>query len=313
MIEITSAPPYLTVQDLGRPGYRAQGVPAGGAMDPTALSIANVLAGNAPSTGALEWALGGGAVHLDRPCAFAVAGADVEATLDGQPLAMHTTYRATVGSVLTIHRIVAGRFAYVGLEGGIDVPVVLGGRATYLPGRFGGLEGRLLRSGDRLPLGSSGATAPRTGFAVPAELLPHYESASCRILPAGSHDLGGRGAAWLRLVTESYRVERSSDRIGYRLSGASLGDCGSLPSEPVLPGVVQVPHGGQPIVLMADGPTVGGYPVIGVISSVDLPLLAQREPGAEVRFAPITLAEAQRSVRRLASKIHTLRHLATAK
>ena len=151
---------------------------------------------------------------------------------------------------------------------------------------------------------------PQSGFTIPRDLLPLYESSTCRILPAGSGEF--EEAARLQLGSAAFRIEGSSDRTGYRLAGPSLGDAGSTVSEPVCPGVVQVPHGGQPIVLMADGPTVGGYPVIAVVASVDLPVLAQRQPGREVQFVPVSLTEAQRAARRQASAIHTIRHLAAA-
>src|SRR6185312_2699958 len=138
MIEIVAAPPYLAVQDLGRPGYRAQGVPIGGAMDAWALSLANVLAGNPPGAAALEWALGPGSIRLHRACGFAWAGPDAAVTLDEVPVPMHVAHRAAAGSILTLRRFSGGRFVYLAFNGGIDVPVVLGSRATYLPARFGG-------------------------------------------------------------------------------------------------------------------------------------------------------------------------------
>jgi antagonist of KipI len=282
-------------------------------MDAVALSTANILAGNASSAAGLEWALGGGTIRVERASAFALAGPDVEATLDGEPLAMYTTYHAKAGSLLSIQRFNSGRFAYVALEGGIDVPTVMGSRSTYLPARFGGFGGRLLRVGDRVTLGvpaGDGAGAPRTGFTIPRDLLPPYASTPCRVLAAGSGAF--ETGAWEQLVSATFHIEGSSDRTGYRLTGHSLGDAGSTISEPVCPGVVQVPRGGQPIVLMADGPTVGGYRIVAVVASVDLPLLAQRQPGREVRFAPVSLAEAHRAAKRQASSIHTIRHLAAA-
>jgi antagonist of KipI len=314
MIEVVVAPPYLAVQDFGRTGFRSQGVPVGGAMDRWALGAANTLVGNPPEAAAFEWALGAGTMRVHRPMAVALTGREVAATLDDAPMAGNTTYRAQAGSVLVLSRVVAGRFAYLAVEGGVDVPIVLGSRSTYLPARFGGFEGRLLRSGDRLMTGAPVATAPRSGFSVPPDLLPDYGAPTCRILP-GPHGVGLFGApAWQRFLTEPFRVERTSDRTGYRLAGPPLADgpLGTLPSEPMCAGAVQVATGGQAIVLMADGPTVGGYPVIAVVSSTDLSILAQRQPGEEVRFEQVSVQEAQRSMQRLETAGQVLRRLAAA-
>ena len=148
MITISRAPPYLTVQDAGRKQSRWSGVPQGGAMDFTAMSAANAIAGNSLNAAALEWALGGGSIRFDRDCTFALAGATARATLAGQAVAPCTTTYARAGDELTVEQIVTGRFLYLAVAGGIDVLPVLGSRSTYLPGRFGGYEGRMLKSGD---------------------------------------------------------------------------------------------------------------------------------------------------------------------
>lgn len=311
MIEIVAAPPYLTVQDLGRPGYRGQGVPAGGAMDPWALSVANVLAGNAIDVAALEWSLGGGRIRWDRSRMFAVAGAAVDATLDGVPIAMHRSYRAREGSVLSVNRFVSGRFAYLAVAGGIDTPPVLSSRATYLSARFGGLDGRLLRTGDRLELGRAPMSAVSVGYTVPRDLEPRYDAAECGVV-AGPHAALFSVGTWAVFTGTAFGVDAASDRMGYRLVGPVLehrGDA-ALASAPVCPGSVQVPAGGRPIVLMADAPTVGGYPVIAVVCSADLPLVAQRCPGETVRFRVVSVEDAQRALRRRAVAVHTIAHLA---
>lgn len=311
MIAIVAAPPYLVVQDLGRPGYRAQGVPASGAMDPWALSMANVLVGNPPSAAALEWALAGGTIEWLRPGWCALAGARVDATLDGTPAAVHRTYRVRAGSRLTIRRFLEGRFAYIASDGGIDVPPVLGSRGTYLPGRFGGLEGRLLRTADRLPLGAATGPAPRAGFAIPPALEPRYDHTACRVIPGPHAPLFGP-SGWDELTTVPFRIDSGSDRMGYRLRAGNVRHSvdTTLASAPVCAGAVQVPSGGLPIVLMADAPTVGGYPVLAVVASADLPVLAQRQPGEEIRFRASTIGDLQRALRARTVAIHTVMHLA---
>jgi antagonist of KipI len=313
MIDIIAAPPYATVQDGGRPRYRSQGVPSGGAMDAWALAVANVLVGNEPGAAAVEWALGGGRLRWARPAVFALGGAPVAATLDGVPVQMHRSYRVPAGGELTVRRSESGRFVYIGLDGGVSVPVVLGSRATYVPARMGGVEGRLLRAGDRLNLGPSGQPHPTVGLAIPPDLEPRYDTVECRVV-AGPHAPLFGSDDWARFTDSAYRVEAASDRTGYRLAGPVLrhrGDA-ALPSAPVCPGAIQVPSGGQPIVLMADAPTVGGYPVIAVVCSADLPLVAQRRPGEELRFRVISIEEAQRALRRRAVAVHTLAALVSS-
>jgi biotin-dependent carboxylase-like uncharacterized protein len=310
VIEVLAAPPFLMVQDLGREQFRAQGVPVSGAMDPWALSTANVLVGNPPEAAAFEWGLGAGTVRWHRAGFFALAGAPVEATLDGAPAAMHTTYRVQPGSTLTVHRFPSGRFAYLATDGGLDVPLVLGSRATYLPGHFGGFAGRLLRSNDQIALAAPVGRAPAAGFVVPAPLEPRYDSAECRVIPGPHASLFG-SAGWDQLTSASFRIDAGSDRTGYRLTGHVLEHRvdTALASAPLCAGAIQVPAGGRPIVLMADAPTVGGYPVIAVVGSVDLPLIAQRQLGEDIRFRSSTVPELQRALRTRAVTIHTLIHL----
>jgi biotin-dependent carboxylase-like uncharacterized protein len=312
MIEIVVAPPYLTVQDQGRLGHRAEGVPGGGAMDSWAHAVANIIVGNPANSAALEWGLSGGRIRWQRSGLFALAGARVEATLDGAPVAMHRSLRAEAGSELVITRFLDGRFLYIALSGGIDVPLVLGSRSTYLAARFGGLEGRMVRSGDRLAVGSS-AEQPVVGFTVPADLVPRYDSGEIGVV-AGPHAGLFSAATWRVLTETAFGIDAASDRMGYRLVGPPIEHAGdaALPSAPVCAGAVQIPAGGRPIVLMADGPTVGGYPVIAVVCSADLPVVAQRRPGGKLRFRTMTVEESQRALRRRAVAIHTIAHLAGA-
>jgi biotin-dependent carboxylase-like uncharacterized protein len=309
MIEIVAAPPYLTIQDQGRPGHRAEGVPGGGAMDTWGHAVANVVVGNPANSAALEWGLSGGRIRWERGGVFALAGAPVEATLDGDPVAMHQSQRAEAGSELVITRFLSGRFVYIAFSGGVDVPLVLGSRSTYLPARFGGLEGRMVRAGDRLAVGDPGDFA--AGFEVPTDLAPRYDSAEAGIV-TGPHAGLFSVETWHVLTGTAFAIDAASDRMGYRLVGPPIEHAGdaALPSAPVCAGAVQIPAGGRPIVLMADGPTVGGYPVIAVVCSADLPVVAQRRPGESLRFREITVEESQRAFRRRAVAIHTIAHLA---
>jgi biotin-dependent carboxylase-like uncharacterized protein len=309
MIEVLRAPPYLAVQDAGWRGLRASGMPLSGAMDGWALAVANLLVGNAADAAALEWALGGGALRFAADAVIAIAGAEVEGAMDGRALAVCTVMAVRAGDELRIERVMRGRFAYLAVAGGIGVPQVLGSRSTYLPGGFGGLGGRLIRSGDAIPVGDASAVrSPADGWALPDGLRPSYPSdAALRVVPGPQVELFSADAQ-AAFEGGEFRVGRASDRAGYRLEGPAVtADVkASLPSEPACPGAVQVPDSGQPIVLMPDGPTVGGYPKIGVVASADLPLLAQRNPGEAVRFRFAPIAEAQTAYRRRAIDLHTI-------
>ena len=310
MITITRAPSYLTVQDRGRKHSRASGVPPGGAIDPFALRAANALAGNPVDAAGLEWALGGGSLTFERDATFALGGAKAQAKLSGKTAAPWTTIRARAGDELSVDRIFGGRFLYVAVSGGIDVPLILDSRSTYLPGRFGGYLGRTLKRGDSLPVGPQSNPLPAEGFHSPADFLPRYETGVVHILRGTHADLFSE-SAWRTLTETEYRVSAVSDRTGYKLEGAPLANqAGTLPSEPSCPGSVQVPGDGFPIALMADAPTVGGYPKIAVVAEADLPILAQRSPGDTIRFELITIEQSQRALKRRASDLHTIGQLA---
>ena len=275
-------------------------------MDMFALRTVNAVAGNPLDAAALEWALGGGAVRFDRDCFFAVGGATARATISGKDIAPWTTSFARAGDELVVGQITSGRFLYLACDGGIDVPALLGSRSTYLPGRFGGYQGRMLRGGDSVRLGAKPSTHPALGFHAAADLMPRYDSGIVHVTPGTQEDLFGESA--IRTLTESeYRISTASDRTGYKLEGPPLANSiGTLPSEAGCPGAIQVPGDGQPIALMADAPTIGGYPKIAVVSEADLPIMAQRRPGESIRFQLITIDQSQRALKRRLSDIHAI-------
>ncbi len=311
MITITRAPPYLTVQDGGRHRSRSAGVPRGGAMDSFALSATNAMVGNPLDAAALEWALGGGALRFERDTVFATGGAIARVILSGKAVAPCTTIFARGGDELVVEQFVTGRFLYLACSGGLDVPMLLGSRSTYLPGHFGGYEGRLLKNGDAIPLGSHLASAPREGFHCAADLIPRYDSGIVHVTPGPQRDLFD-DHSWRTLTEDEYRVSMASDRTGYKLEGRPLPNTlGTLPSEAGCAGAIQIPGDGLPIALMADAPTVGGYAKIAVVSEADLPILAQRRPGDTVRFEQITLEQSQRVLKRRTSDLQTIAQLAS--
>ena len=310
MITVNRAPPYLTVQDSGRRHARASGVPQGGAIDSFALRAANALAGNSVDAAGLEWALGEGSIRFERDAVFALAGAKAHAVLSGQSVAPCTTVYARSGDELVIERISSGRFLYLAIGGGIDVPIVLGSRSTYLPGHFGGYLGRTLKRGDSLALGPPPTHTPAAGCHCAADILPRYEMGIVHVTPGTHSDLFDE-TTWRTLTESEYKIAAASDRTGYRLEGPALRNpVGTLPSEASCPGSIQIPGDGHPIALMADAPTVGGYPKIAVVAEADLPILAQRSPGETIRFESITIEQSQRALRRRASDLHTISQLA---
>ncbi len=307
MIIVLRAPGWLTVQDLGWSGYRSVGLPASGAMDRQALAVANLLAGNEPGTAGLEWALGGGTIRFEDGGTFAIGGAAVEASIGGRPVTMNTTTEAGPREELELFRQSRGVFSYLAVRGGIDVAPVLGARSTYLRGGFGGYHGRRLRGEDFLHLGPATRAAPPAGFAAPTELVPALEDAPIRVTPGPEEALFA--PTMLDLLVESeWIVSAASDRMGYRLKGPVVSPLvrATRASEPACPGAIQVADDGGPIVLMADGPTVGGYPKPAVVVGADLGRLAQLEPGRKLTFARVTVPEAQRLYRRQAIQLHTL-------
>jgi biotin-dependent carboxylase-like uncharacterized protein len=239
-------------------------------MDIGALARANQLVGNAPGTAAIEWGIGAGRLRLSPALDAAIAGADVLARRERDEL--------------IVESFQAGAWAYIAVAGGLDVSEVLGSRSTCLPGRFGGLEGRLLRTGDVLKTGSAPTGRARIATAPTAT---REDGPPFRVLPGPDLALVGT-APWEDFLKAEWTVSRAVSRAGYRLDGPALSveAAPGLPSGPVCSGTVQLPPGGRPIVLMPDGPTVGGYPRIAVLISSELGRFAQRRPGEPVRFAP---------------------------
>lgn len=310
MITIRKAPAWLAVQDLGWRGHRAIGLPSGGAMDPWALAVANLVVGNPQDAAGLEWALGPGVIRFEEPARFALAGVAARARLNDEPVALFAACTARPGDLLCIEAMDGGRFLYLAFNGGIDVPPVLGSRSTYLRAGLGGLHGRLVRTDDYLRTGPARLPAPPIGFSVPLALRRDETRRTLRITIGPQGELFGPDER-ARLVAGDWVVAAASDRMGYRLKGDPInpGVTASAASDPTCPGAIQVPDDGGPIVLMPDGPTVGGYPKVAVICAVDLPVLAQRQPGERVRFAWIPIEEAQRLHRRRRVDLHTLETL----
>jgi antagonist of KipI len=295
-----------TIQDLGRLGFRRFGMPVGGAMDRFALRLANRLVGNVDSAAALEITLQGPELMFETDAVIAVAGADLSAMLDSSALTLWAAVKAPRGSMLRFGVRRSGARAYLAVAGGIDVPVVLGSRATYLPSRTGGLAGRPLTEGDVI----HGGRPPDFGTLVGRRILPDAQPTyGTGILRAVA---GPQANAFTRHTLEAftegqYIVSPRSDRIGYRLTGPSLvhAESAEFLSDATPPGAVQVPPDWQPILLMADCPTTGGYPKIAVVITADLPLAAQLLPADAIRFSLVDLFDAQQAARKAQEQLDT--------
>ncbi|MBP4048059.1 biotin-dependent carboxyltransferase family protein [Chromobacterium violaceum] len=304
MLEVIKAGPQTTVQDLGRFGVRHLGVCRAGAMDALALTVANRLAGNPAEAAALEIALPPACFRLLRGGMLALAGADCRATLDGEPVfpGWRTAFRA--GQVLKLEAPRSGMRAYLAVDGGIAVPLLMESASTDLMAGFGGHLGRALRDGDRLPLGEARPPRPRLGVWLPR---PGNRIRVC----------AGPEYAWLskpdrqRLWGHPWQLTPRSNRMGYRLAGSALrmSEPAEMPSHGALPGLIQLPPDGQPIVLMADAQATGGYPRLGMVAAADLWQLGQARLGSQLRFVEASRDEAEQADRELQRYLRRIERL----
>lgn len=299
-----------TLQDSGRHGFQHFGVPVAGAMDAYSHRLANLLAGNKSDEATLEITLRGPRLRFERDALIALCGADFAAAIDGTHAAQAKPLRVLAGAMLDFGTVLTGCRAYLAVHGGFAVPAVMGSRSTYERAHIGGLHGRALREGDALPIGLSQASpypllasalaASKLNFAAPRWAVNQHLEKLARTpqiirIVAGRQWDAFAPAARDTLTSAEFRLAPDSDRMGCRLEGAALNVHGieEMLSEAVSFGTIQVPRSGQPIVLMADRQTVGGYPKIAEVISVDLWLLAQLRPGERLRFELISLAQAQ--------------------
>jgi antagonist of KipI len=316
-----------TVQDLGRHGLQHLGVVTGGAMDPVSHRIANALVGNAPAAATLEIALSGPELLVVRDALLSLCGARFTADADGVPFPQTRPVLARAGTRIRVGRAVAGCFGYLAVAGGFDVAPVLGSRSTYLAGGFGGWQGRLLERDAVLPFAPDAGSlaAARFGRAtrrrrpiaagrcetvawfVPSVSLPEHDAPVVRALTGVHAELFDESAR-AAFFAERWRIAPDSNRMGFQLLGPRLELAAPVEilSQATCLGTVQVPPAGQPIVLMADHQTTGGYPKIAEAIAADVPMLAQLAPGASLRFTPATLAEADAAREVLAARVHTL-------
>lgn len=296
---------FTTVQDLGRCEYQQFGVPVAGAMDEFALRAGNLLVGNAENDAALEITLLGPKLELLTDAVLAVTGADLDAMVDGRPLPIWESVAVRKGSLIAFGRPRSGARAYLAVAGGIDVPVVMGSRSTYVLGKLGGFQGRPLQAGDELPVGN--ASRPTPGRRLPGHLIPPSEVTARVIL--GPQDDHFTPESIELFLSSAYRVSSVSDRMGYRLEGPKLKHQAGpdIISDAIPPGAVQVPGHGTPIVMLADRQTTGGYTKIATVISADLRVLAQLRPGDSVSFKAVPAAEAVAALKEQEAALRAIR------
>jgi antagonist of KipI len=301
---------FTTVQDLGRPWAIATGVPPGGAMDRFAHRAANLLVGNAETDATLECTLTGPDLVAEHSCLIAITGADLGPRVNGADAPTWTGIFLGQGDRLTFGTRRFGGRAYIAIAGGIEAERWLGSASTYLIAARGGLHGRNLKAGDQISVAHAAARPAVSGRHLPARLRPDYGDHTLFAI-AGPHVKRLDAESRAQLFGAAYRVSREADRMGYRLDGPRLATTGDeLLSFGLVAGAVQVPHGGQPILLMADHQTAGGYPVAAVVVSASMPVAAQLVPGDELRFAEITLERARQIRLSRAAALETLRDAA---
>ncbi|MFE5317525.1 biotin-dependent carboxyltransferase family protein [Paenibacillus sp. NPDC056579] len=300
-----------TVQDAGRYGYQKYGVIVSGVMDSFAHRTANLLVGNDEQAASLEMTIIGPSLYFEAAALIAVCGSDFSAKADGMPVPMWRPVYIKAGTTLEFGSSREGCRGYLAVSGGMDVPKHMNSYSTYLRAGFGGFEGRALKEGDLLQLkpvtalgrkmlrrleSEAGETAFHSvKWRISYEIMPAYKpNPEIRVIPGAQYDLFDSDCIEALLSSE-FKVQPQSDRMGYRLAGQPLAmlERKEMLSEPVTFGTIQVPPDGNPIVLMADRQTTGGYPKVAQVITADLPLLAQAQIGSGVRFKLADLHEAQ--------------------
>ncbi|HSL31806.1 MAG TPA: biotin-dependent carboxyltransferase family protein [Anaerolineales bacterium] len=300
-LEVIEISGLATIQDSGRVGWRRFGVPASGPMDPFASRAANALVENPVEYAVLEIGLGDATFQARQDCLVAVTGMGYKLSSYIWEFPLWTSFFVRAGWKIHLNKTDTGMWAYLAVTGGIQTQPVLGSRSTYLRGGFGGLEGRQLQAGDIIPTGK----LPLLPYELAArtfteEARPDYQENPVIDVIMGPQTSYFRDESVELFLSSEYSISLTSDRMGYRLEGPTLihRTKVELISEGMAYGAIQVPAGGQPIVMMPDGPPTGGYPKIGTVSSADLPLLAQCLPNkSRLRFRETTVDRAQEKYR----------------
>lgn len=286
-----------TVQDLGRIGYQQYGVSASGVMDPRAMELANILVGNPRNEAVLECTMLGPQLKFDETNIIAITGGNLAPTLDGAPLLTYKAYRVEAGQTLRFAGLRSGCRAFIAFAGGLDIPVVMGSRSTYMKAKIGGFHGRKLEKDDQIAFRAPKATIKNLDIrAITPEFVPR-ELYTLRVIMGPQDDMFTE-AGKQTFLSGTYSVTPEFDRMGCRLEGDAIEHIngGDIISDGIAFGAVQVPSSGKPIIMLADRQTTGGYTKIATVISADFRILAQLKVGDKLRFEKVSVENAQEAL-----------------
>jgi len=295
VFEILKSGLTTSVQDLGRSGYQQYGMVVSGAIDPFALQVGNILVGNKRNTAGIEVVIMGPKIRILKDTVLAICGADLSPKIDGTPVPLWKSVTVKSGQILSFGQPKDGSFAYITAAGGIDVPIVMGSKSTYAKAAIGGVNGGYLQKGDRLQTGDTSFPfiASRS---LPAQHISRYQSGDKIRVILGPDQDAFTPSSVETFLTEKYQKTSKSDRMGSRIKGPALKHKAGadIISDAIFPGTVQVPANGEPIILLAERQTTGGYTRIATVITVDIPYIAQLLPEREIQFEAVKVEEAQR-------------------
>jgi biotin-dependent carboxylase-like uncharacterized protein len=294
-----------TIQDRGRIGYQQYGIPVSGASDRYSLQLANILVGNNRYEGCIEMTMKGAAIVFLSKSTIAITGADMLPILNNNPIRAYETVTVDAGDVLEMNIAQKGLRSYLSIAGGFDLEEIMGSKSTYIRGGFGGYKGRKLKSGDVLDINPSNFNQIRK---IPVDMIPIYGSDTTLSIIVGTEEECFAEKSIETFLNSSYTITGQSDRMGIRLEGPPIKhiDSADILSSGISEGTIQVPKNGQPIIMMADRQTTGGYTRIANVISTDIPKLAQMKPGDTIHFQKISLSDAHSRIRLQEEKFQAL-------
>ena len=308
-IIITNPGLLTTVQDQGRIGYQQFGVSVSGVMDPRSASLANILVGNDEKEAVLECTMMGPHLQFNQANCIAITGGDLMPTLDGKPIPNYTAVKVEAGQVLKFTMPKTGCRAFIAFAGGLDIPEVMGSRSTYMKAKIGGVEGRKLAKDDVIGFRAPKAELKNMNFrSMASEFVPRKEYTVRVVL--GPQDDYFTDAGIQTFLSEVYSVTAEFDRMGCRLEGAVIQhkEGGDIISDGIAFGAIQVPSSGQPIIMLGDRQTTGGYTKIANVISADFRILAQLKQGDKVRFEKVSVKAAQDALLTQRAALKTIRN-----
>lgn len=304
-------PGLLTlIQDNGRYGYQQFGVPVSGVMDSFSHRVANILLGNNEDEAVLEITIVGPEIEFMENSLIAITGGNLSPALNGEPISMWESVCVKKGDILSFSGIKNGCRGYIAFAGGIQVEKVMESRSTYVKAKIGGLHGESLKSGDVLKIGDLEEDLTSTKYRkLPNKYIPTYSKEFEVRVVLGPQDDYFTENAVDKFLSTAYKVTNECDRMGYRLEGEAIAhiDGGDIISDGINFGAIQIPSHGQPIIMMSDRQTAGGYTKIANVISVDLPKIAQAKPGDSIRFKKVTIYEAQELLKRMEENINDIK------